>query len=99
MDIPNKFKIANQVITISLEDKVTRSNGDEIYGLYDDVNCTIKLAKKVNDVELSEEQILNTKWHEIFHVFQSFYDNSCDEAEAQTFANFMREYESTKSYD
>ena len=43
-----------------------------------------------------KEQIKNTFWHELFHAFNYYWDNDEDEALAQVFANFMREFEITK---
>ena len=37
----------------------------------------------------------NTCWHEIFHVFNYHMNNETDETIAQSFANFMREFESS----
>lgn len=45
-------------------------------------------------IYLTEEQIKNSFWHEMFHAFN--YNNKQDESLAQTFANFMREYELTR---
>lgn len=42
-------------------------------------------------IHLTEEQIKNSFWHEVFHAFQYYYCNKQDESLAQTFANFMRE--------
>lgn len=47
-------------------------------------------------IHLTEEQIKNSFWHEMFHAFNYYYNNNQDESLAQTFANFMREYELTK---
>ena len=47
-------------------------------------------------IYLTEEQIKNSFWHEIFHAFNYYYNNKQDESLAQTFANFMREYELTR---
>lgn len=47
-------------------------------------------------IQLTSEQIKNTFWHELFHAFNFYWNNETDEALAQTFANFMREFELTK---
>lgn len=47
-------------------------------------------------IYLTEEQIKNSFWHEMFHAFNYYYNNKQDESLAQTFANFMREYELTR---
>ena len=46
--------------------------------------------------DLEEGQIENTFWHELFHVFNFYFNTEQDEALAQTFANFMCEYLATK---
>lgn len=45
-------------------------------------------------IHLTEEQIKNSFWHEVFHAY--YYCNKQDESLAQTFANFMREFELTQ---
>lgn len=45
---------------------------------------------------MEEGQIENTFWHELFHVFNFYFNTEQDEALAQTFANFMCEYLATK---
>ena len=93
--IPKKFKIANQWYTVEIVDHLE----DADFGDFDSVRAKIRLARKVYSldeyVELSEEQICNTCWHEIFHVFNYHMNNETDETIAQSFANFMREFESS----
>lgn len=86
-DIPNCFEIANHKIKIDVID-----NDNNNYGSFDNVTNTIKIAKFIDGIQLSEEQILNTMWHEIFHVFQFYFNCTYDEAQAQVFANFMRQF-------
>lgn len=93
-DIPKKFTIANNVITVELVDEL---EGGE-YGLYKDSTNTIKVARTVDGDALNDEQILNTFIHELIHVFQFYFDNNFDEAQAQCFANFIREFEKSKTY-
>ena len=50
----------------------------------------------IGKVELTEQQILNTFMHELMHVWQFYFNNHYDEAQAQVFANFMCEYIKTK---
>lgn len=68
-------------------------------------HCNLKLEIKVaecmkNDdgetIYLTEEQIKNSFWHEVFHAFNFYYNNRQDELLAQTFANFMCEFELTR---
>lgn len=39
---------------------------------------------------MSDEQLRNTFYHELFHVFQFYYNNEFNEA--QVYANFMCEF-------
>ena len=100
MNLPSSFKIANQEYKVYLVDALDECN----YGEFDSIKAEIRIAKKVKssyDLEyydLSEEQILNTFWHELFHCFNWHMNTDSDETLAQTFANFMREYEATKKY-
>lgn len=69
--LPDKFKVANQEITVVIEDSLPNNN----YGYFCDATNTIKLARTINSehdgtVSLSDEQIRNTFYHELFHVFQ-----------------------------
>lgn len=96
MKIPQKFKIANNWITVELVDKLDNSN----YGVYNDAKQTITIAKSVtidNEVvELTKEQILNTFWHEYCHAMQFYFDNSTSEAQAQSYSNFICELFNTQ---
>jgi hypothetical protein len=100
--LPKSFKIANTVINVNFTDVPSTR-----YGYFCDAKREIIINKNLivtdNDkeeiVELDDEQILNTFWHEVFHAFQMFLNNEIDETQAQVYANFMREYESTKCYD
>lgn len=62
-----------------------------------DVELVIKIARKVklekgDVISLTDEQIKNSFWH----AFNFYWNNGTDEALAQTFANFMREFELTR---
>ena len=68
---------------------------------HSDTELVIKVARKIKsdkgeEVSLTSEQIKNSFWHEVFHAFNFYWNNETDEALAQTFANFMREFELTK---
>lgn len=95
-DIPRSFKIANDEHHVEILDRVEGSDGDDIYGDYNSAKSLIRIAKTIDGVELSTEKILNTFYHELMHVFQFYFNNETDEAQAQSFANFMREFDSTK---
>lgn len=102
MEIPKRFKIANHEYNIIVQDYVYDCNGEQLYGYHDPVKLEIRIATKMKRgeevIDLNEEQIANTFWHELFHAFNFFWDNGGDESLAQTFANFMREYDSTKKF-
>ena len=97
-DIPKYFKIGNQQYKVSIVDYLSDGN----FGEFDSVKAEIRIARKVKSsytdelVDLQDEQILNTWYHELFHCFN--WHMNCDTSEtiAQSFANFMREYETSK---
>ena len=97
-NIPKKFKIANQWYTVEMVDHL--NDGD--FGDFDSVRTKIRLAKRIYSVdeyiELSEEQICNSFYHELFHAFNFHMNCECDETLAQSFANFMREFETNASF-
>lgn len=90
---PSEFTIANTPYSIEFVD--TLEGGE--YAIHSDVKREIKVARSIKTLEdgvidLTEGQIENSYWHEVFHAFNFFYNNEQDEALAQTFANFMCEY-------
>lgn len=97
-DIPKYFKVGNQPYKVVMVDHLTSGN----FGEFDSVNAEIRIARKVESgytrelVDLQEEQILNTWYHELFHCFNWHMNTETDETIAQSFANFMREYETSK---
>ena len=101
MKLPIKFKIANQTYNVLLVDHIDDSG----FGEFDSVKAEIRIAKRVKSAydgeyyDLSEEQILNSFWHEVFHCFNWHWNTDSDEGLAQSFANFMREYITSKEYD
>lgn len=102
--IPSSFVIANHTITVDVLDEVADGKTNAaVYGNFQDVCQKIRLATHVDTsdaglVELSEEQIRNSYWHEWAHMFMFFAGMSQDEMIAQAFANIMREYETSKMY-
>lgn len=95
-DIPSEFKCAGFTIKVSVEDSLPNDD----YGTFCDATNEIKIAKTMTVdnkvIQLTEEQLLNTFYHELNHCFQFYFDNSYSEAQAQTFANFICEYLRTK---
>lgn len=95
--IPNKFKIAGFEIGVTFEDKLDDNN----YGYWNDVSNTIVLAKNISLkngelTSLTDRQIKNTFYHELFHAFQFYSGKKYCEIECNIFANFMLEFEETK---
>lgn len=85
------FKIANQVIQTTFLESLP---GGE-YGKFNDAKNEIQLARNIivedETVKLTPQQIKNTFFHEVIHVFQFYYNNEFDEAQAQVYANFICE--------
>lgn len=96
--LPSEFVIANQPYKIIFVDEIPGG----YYGEFDSIKSEIRIAKRVRSpyddelYDLTEEQIKNTFWHELFHCFNWHWNTEDDESLAQTFANFMREFETTK---
>lgn len=90
--IPSEFKCAGFTVKIEIHDKLSTN----AYGDFDDARNLIRLAKKVEvdniEVELTEQQIVNSYFHELIHCFQFYFNTNTDEAQAQVFANFICEY-------
>lgn len=97
MQIPSSFKLANINFKVEIVDNI--KNGAR-YGEFNDCTSTIKIAKRalIDDewIDIPENIMLNTYYHELFHVFNYYYNNKTPESLAQVFANFMTEYLSTK---
>lgn len=97
MNIPKNFKIAGFDIKVDMVDKTEDNN----YGCWNDVINTITIAKNIslNNGELtklSDRQIKNTFFHELFHTFQFFSGKEYSEMDCNIFANFMLEFLETK---
>lgn len=95
--IPDKFKLAGFNVTVDKVDKTDDNN----YGYWDDVNNTIVIAKNISMkngelTPLSDRQIKNTFYHELYHAFQFYSGREYSEVECNIFANFMLEFDETK---
>lgn len=90
MKIPEEITILKHTIKVRIVDIL-----DGEFGKFDPVNNEIKIAQyalsKDKEVALSEIQVLHTFWHEVFHVFQWFYEGEYNEGQSQTYAGFMLE--------
>ena len=92
-NLPDKFKIANQEITVVIEEILPNNN----CGYFCDATNMIKLERTLKTehdgvVTVSDEQMRNTFYHELFHAFQFYFNNEFNEAQAQVYANFMCEF-------
>lgn len=100
-NIPRSFSLANHIHSVIIEDVVYDDDNVSVYGIFSDAELLIRVARKIilsngKTILLNEEQVKNTWYHELFHAFNYYYNTETNEALAQTFANFMREYEITK---
>ena len=90
MIIPKEITVLNHTIKVEVVDIL-----DDKFGEFDPVKLEIKIAQYAlsndREVALSEIQILHTFWHEVFHVFQWFYEGEYNEGQSQTYAGFMLE--------
>ena len=95
--IPESFECAGHTIKVEMHDELP----DNRYGAFYDAPGVIKIAKSLSvedygKVELTEQQMMNTFWHEYFHCCQFFAGEKYSETQAQTYANFMCELIKTK---
>jgi hypothetical protein len=100
MKIPSKFKIGGQNFEIRVVDRIRDTDN---YGEFSYCPPLIELASKYYDNQgishdIPENQLMNTFWHEVFHSFNYMLNNGTDENLAQSFANFMCEFEDSKEY-
>lgn len=99
-NLPHTFTVAHHQYNVEICEFVKGDDGSYLYGDHSDVELTIRVALKMkcgeNVVSLTSEQIKNSFWHEVFHSFNFYWNNEADEGLAQTFANFMREFELTR---
>lgn len=91
MQIPKGFTLHGYPITVEVVNQLDDNN----YGEFVDAKELIRIAKTVKvdkeTVHLSQAQIENTFWHEVFHAFQWHSKGEFDETEATTYAGLMTE--------
>lgn len=98
MNIPDKFTINTQEIKIEQVDSLP----DQEFGNYNTITDVIKIATYVKDdegilVKLTEEQMLNTLFHEVLHAFQWHSTGDTDEIQSSIYAGYILEFlKSTK---
>lgn len=99
MKIPSSFRIAGFKIKVEIVD-FTESNS---YGCFCDSTNTIEIARKLLNgttiIELTEDQQLSTFYHELIHVFQFYVGEEYDERRAQSYSNFLLEFNNSTEYD
>ncbi len=98
--IPESFTIAGMTYQVEFVEFLKDADGNEVYGLYNPSKQLISISTKVNHdneiVNLSDDLILTTFFHELTHVFNWHWDGGADECLAQVFAGFMLEYIKSK---
>ena len=96
--IPRTFKMAGITFDVIIKDNVKDGS---LYGCFEDVTNTIYIAKRVQLedewYDVPEQNMINTFYHELFHVFHYYFNNETPEDEAQVYANFMTEFIQSKS--
>ena len=92
MQIPSYFKIGGQEYKVEIVDNLE----DDNYGEYSYTPSKIQLARKSEGVDIPDNQMEATFWHELFHAFQYMFNCTTDEAQAQCFSNFMMEFLESK---
>ena len=93
MKIPEKFTINSQEIKIEIVDIIA----DGLFGQYNSLTDTIKIDEYVRNedgdkIKLTEEQMLNTFFHELLHVFQWHSKGDTSETESSTYAGYFVEF-------
>lgn len=92
MKIPKSFTINSQLVRVVTVDKLP----GESFGNFDAVLNTITLADRVahDDTiyELTEDQKLNTFFHEMLHAFQWYSKGEFSEQESSTYASYLVEF-------
>lgn len=91
MQIPKGFTLHGCPITVEIVNQLE----DNEYGEFNDAKELIRIARtvKVNKetIQLSQAQIENTFWHEVFHAFQWHVKGDYSETEATSYAGLMTE--------
>lgn len=101
--IPTQFNIAGgKTIKVLVREEIKDKDGYK-FGKFNDASNTIKIARKlfIDDecYPQTDEDMERTYYHELFHAFQFYAGMELDEMVAQTFSNFMYEYEHSKNND
>ena len=95
--IPIEFTIANHTFKVKQYAELYLED-EWVFGCFAYKELEICIRIKYDGKILSEEIIRNTFYHELFHAFNYLWNTDIDEALAQSFANFMREFETSSKY-
>lgn len=101
MNIPEYFTINTQRVNIVLKDEPDPRGR---FGKFDSYTSTITIYTVVREEDgnvmcLSNEQNLNTFFHEVFHAWQWYSGHDESEVEASTYAGYMIEFLRSTSID
>lgn len=100
MKLPSEFTINGQVVKVQQVYKLP----DPDFGQYSCITDTIKVAMNIEDddkniVKLTDEQILNSFYHELIHAFQWHSTGEYDEIQANTIAGYITEFLKTRKFN
>lgn len=100
MKLPSEFTINGQVVKVQQVYKLP----DPDFGQYSCITDTIKVAMNIEDddkniVKLTDEQILNSFYHELIHAFQWHSTGEYDETQANTIAGYIIEFLKTRKFN
>lgn len=94
MNIPDSFTINTQKVSILIKE-VADDRG--VFGKFNPFTNTISIYTSVRDddnnlVVLTNEQKINTFFHEVIHAWQWYSGHDSSEIECSTFASYMIEF-------
>ena len=99
--IPDRFTVNSQTYIVSLEREVNLDGKPQL-GIVDlhKVNSQMKIAMTLGeDHPVDKAQILNTYYHELFHVLLTHACIPDEEVVVQSLANLFMQYELGKEYN
>lgn len=97
LQIPKSFTLCGTTINV---EKVEYIDDGSVYGQFCDFTNTITIAEKIwygkDFIQVPEHIQVKTFYHELFHAFNYNFNTETSEEIAQTFSNFMYEFEISK---
>ncbi len=101
MNIPEHFTINTQRVDVIIKD-IPETGGR--FGYFNSYTSSITIYTKVrgedgNEINLSNEQIMNTFFHEVIHAWQWYSGHDDSEIECSTYAGYMIEFLRSTSID